>query len=134
MRTMFSRLLCSAAFAAALSGPIAAQEAADAPRNEVTERAEAGSQGDSATSLADEARNWIGQQVVTADGTELGTLQSVTDVVSDSSEAGQLVVERPDGSQMEVELQGAASDGHVVTVTEPARDYEEEEAEGADQP
>ena len=58
----------------------------------------------------------------------------MTEVVSDSSESGQLVFERPDGSQMEVELQGAASDGEVVTVTEPAQDYEEEEAEGGDQP
>ena len=134
MRIMLFRALCSAALAAALSGPIAAQDSANAPRAEVNERAEAGSQGDSATSLADEARNWIGQRVEAAGGTELGILESVTDVVSDSSESGQLVVERPDGSYTEVELQGAASDGEVVTVTEPARDYEEEEVEASEQP
>ena len=134
MGTLFSRLLCSAAFAAALSGPVAAQDAANAPRDEVTESAEAGSQGDSATSLADEARNWIGQPVISADGAELGTLRDVTDVVSDTSESGQLVVERTDGSQIEVMLQGASSDGDAVTVAEPISDYEEEEAEGAEQP
>ena len=134
MLTAFSRILCSAAFAAVLSGSAVAQDAANAPRADVNEAAEAGSQGDSATSLADEARNWIGQRVETADGTELGTLEEVADIVSDSSESGQLIVERPDGSYTEVELQGAASDGEVVTVTEPARDYEEEEVEASEQP
>lgn len=131
MLTAFSRILCSAAFAAVLSGSAVAQDAANAPKAEVDEAAEAGSQGDSATSLADEARNWIGQKVVAADGTVLGILQDISGVVSDSSEAGQLVVERPDGSQMQVELQGAASDGEAVTLTEPARNYQEEEVEAS---
>lgn len=133
MRTVFSRILCSAAFAAVLSGSAVAQDAANAPRAGVDEPAEAGSQGDSGTTLADEAHNWIGQPVVAADGTELGSLVDVTDVISDSSEAGQLVVERPDGTRIEVELQGATSDGEKVTVAEPAQDYEEEESEASEQ-
>lgn len=122
MTSVYAALLCSTLIGLTTLGPAYAQEAGAGP----ADAAEAGSQGDSGTSLADEARQWIGQKVMSADGTEIGTLRGVTDVVADSSEAGQLVVETADGSEVEVELQGAASDGETVTVVEPAADYEEE--------
>lgn len=108
-------LLCAAL---ALSAPAAfAQGSAPSAIDTEQGSAAAGSEGDSGTSLASEAETWIGQPVMTADGKKLGTLADVTGVPASTSEAGSLVVEMEDGTQTEVELQGAASDGEKVTVT-----------------
>jgi hypothetical protein len=79
--------------------------------------AEAGSEGDSGAGLGDEAMTWIDSPVVTSDGETIGTLVEVQPV-SPTSEAGNLVVSRQDGSgTLDVPLQGASyADGEVTIV------------------
>ncbi len=108
MSIKLAAIVLAGAVFASLSGPALAQSTPSEVPAAKGETQDSGV-GDTDTGA------WVGKPVVSADGTEIGTLTEVR-ALTENTDGGTLAIRRAGGDSVEAPLAGASFDGSRVTV------------------